>query len=58
MFHIYKGFWPVSLIHMKVNDFGLINTTGEEWKGLKAGVSPVFSLSKMKNMLRAIDDVS
>ena len=42
---------------MKINDFGLINATGEEWKELRAGVSPIFSLSKMKNMTKAIDDV-
>ena len=53
-----QGFWPQLITEMKVNDFGLLNTNGDEWKELRAGVSPIFSLSKMKNMATAIDSVS
>ena len=43
---------------MKINDFGLINSAGEEWKELRSLISPIFSISKLKNMATAIDDVS
>ena len=39
------------------NDFGLANARGEEWKALKATISPAFSLKNLNTMAEDINKV-
>ncbi len=40
-----------------INDFGLANTLGEEWKSLKATISPAFSMRNMKAIAVGVNQV-
>ena len=43
---------------MKINDFGLFNVKGDEWRAMKSSISPALSLNKMKHMTPVIDEVT
>ena len=38
-----------------VNDMGLFNKKGEEWRALKAKIVPAFSLKNMKNITPTVN---
>ncbi len=40
-----------------LNDVGLANTLGEEWKSLKATISPAFSMRNMKAITVGVNQV-
>ena len=42
---------------LEVNDLGLMNTTGDRWKRLKAAMSPAFTLKNIRTMTSAVDEV-
>ena len=52
------GFMDPEVADMEVNDFGLANKKGEEWRSLKALVTPAFSLKNMKNLTPTVDRYS
>jgi len=52
------GFQPLVTRDIEVNDMGLVNATGEEWKNLKAAISPAFSIKNLKSSTKLIDEVS
>ncbi len=49
------GFFPDGI--QALNNFGLANATGEEWKSLKATISPAFSLRSLKILTKEINQV-
>ncbi len=36
------------------NDFGLLTTTGKEWKALKSCLTPAFSISQLKDLSKHV----
>jgi len=52
------GFSSVISRDMEVNDFGLANATGEEWKKVKAAMSPAFSLKNLKSATTTLNGVT
>ena len=42
---------------MKINDIGLLNMSGQQWKNARSSILPAFSLSKLKNMTSVVDSV-
>lgn len=51
------GFLTELIMNMPINDFGLTNKTGEEWRALKAAISPAFSLKNLKNITTHVNKV-
>ncbi|TRY76240.1 hypothetical protein TCAL_09228 [Tigriopus californicus] len=44
------NFIPKELANMPVNEFGLANALGDEWRALKSSITPAFSLKNIKNI--------
>jgi len=49
---------PLAARDMDANDQGLLSAKGEEWKKLRAAISPAFSLKNIKSSTKMIEDVS
>nr|APH81385.1 cytochrome P450 CYP3024A3 [Tigriopus kingsejongensis] len=49
------AFIPEQLAHLPMNEFGLANALGDEWRALKSSISPAFSLKNMKNIATSIN---
>ena len=52
------GFFPPDAYKIKGNDFGLLNALGDEWRTLKANITPAFSLRNIKNIAININPVA
>ena len=53
-----NGLFPSECLKLKENNFGLINTVGEEWRSLKSSITPAFSLRNMKNVAVAVNPLA
>jgi len=51
-------FTPVVTKDIYGNDLGLLNSTGEEWKKVRAAFAPAFSPKNLKNVTKAINEVT
>jgi len=51
------AFTPIITRDMDINDMGLVNATGEDWRKLKSAISPAFSLKNLKSATKHINDV-
>jgi len=52
------GFQSLKVRDMEVNDMGLVNATGDQWRKLKGAISPAFSLKNLKNGTKLINSVN
>nr|AIL94146.1 cytochrome P450 CYP3024A3 [Tigriopus japonicus] len=44
------NFIPKELANLPMNEFGLANALGDEWRALKSSITPAFSLKNIKNI--------
>eukprot|EP00094_Tigriopus_californicus_P005047 TCALIF_04861-PA protein Name:"Similar to Cyp6a14 Probable cytochrome P450 6a14 (Drosophila melanogaster)" AED:0.28 eAED:0.28 QI:0/-1/0/1/-1/1/1/0/144 len=44
------GFLPKELAQMPINELGLSNSVGEQWRSLRTSITPAFSLKNIKNI--------
>ena len=53
-----SGFISEELSKMEINNFGLLSAAGEDWRSLKASITPAFSVKYLKRIVEHINLVA